>query len=151
MVSAESKPTSGSSNSGKLVIIGIVFVALWAAGISWYFRYQATHRAVKLWGPEASVLIRDAPVVILGNGGNTQGATHTGVQANIPATGIDVSRARGLTYLRNALLEDHNYDWTTGAKTPSDSPLSWWLKFKDPQSGKDAVVILSDDFRVAFY
>ena len=46
--------------SGKLVIIGIVGVALAGAGAGWWFRYNATHRAAEFWGPQAVRLIRDA-------------------------------------------------------------------------------------------
>jgi hypothetical protein len=47
-------------NSGKLLIFGILTVAVLLAGASWWFRYIATHRAARFWGPEAVRLIRDA-------------------------------------------------------------------------------------------
>jgi hypothetical protein len=51
--------------SGKLVIIGILAVAVASAAASWWFRYAATHRAAQYWGPETARLIRDAPTVEL--------------------------------------------------------------------------------------
>src|SRR4051794_4880249 len=58
-------PSSVSTISGKLLIIGILVLALVAAAASWWFRHNATHRAAKFWGPEAAILIRDAPNVEL--------------------------------------------------------------------------------------
>ena len=52
-------------NSGKLLIVAIFLVAFAAAGASWWFRYSATHRTVEFWGPQAAVLLRDAPHVVL--------------------------------------------------------------------------------------
>src|SRR5215212_5624550 len=103
MDSAESKQASGSGISGKLVIIGILFVAFWAAGISWYFRYQATHRAVKFWGPEAATIIRDAPVVFIDRSGKLDYPTSVANDGDARRANIDVSHARGLTHFRNAL------------------------------------------------
>src|SRR5215212_1559074 len=58
-------PSAGSTASGKLVIIGILTIALTGAAVSWFFRYNATHRAATFWGGETATLIRDAPQVIL--------------------------------------------------------------------------------------
>jgi hypothetical protein len=150
MDSAESKASSASAISGKLVIVGIVTVALWAAATSWYFRYNATHHAVKFWGPEAATMIRDAPIVKINRGGNLDGSPAAALKADVAATNIDVSHAHGLTHLRNALLEDHNFDWTTVDKVPEHIGLVyWWLLFEDPKTGKLTTVWLSDDFRIA--
>src|SRR5438270_10988443 len=90
--------------SGKLVIIGVVTVSLIGAVASWLFRYNATHRAAKFWGPEAAVLIRDAPHVTV---------KRRPLTGNFFANEVDVSHARGLVHLRNALLEDQDFDWYT--------------------------------------
>src|SRR6476620_547332 len=111
MDSAESKSPSGSAISGKLVIVVIVTVAFCAAAISWYFRYNATHRVAEFWGPDTVRLIRDAPTVEAVNlstpitipRGDTAGV---GGFIDTSAT-RDVSTAHGLVHLRNALLEDH--------------------------------------------
>jgi hypothetical protein len=87
-------------NSGKILIIGIVAAAAALAGGGWWFRYSATHRAAEFWGPRAVRLIRDAPRV-----------TFVDLDADEPAHRRDVSSARGLTHLRNALLEDRSFDW----------------------------------------
>ena len=54
----ESQPPRTRVVSGKLIILGILAVALLAAGISWVFRYNATHHAAGFWGSKAARLIR---------------------------------------------------------------------------------------------
>src|SRR3989304_2712639 len=71
-------------------------------GSSWWFRYSATHRAAQFWGPQAAELIRDAPHVTL----RSAAAAADGQDAADAAVPRDVSHAKGLTHLRNALLED---------------------------------------------
>ena len=48
---------------GKLLILVILGVALVMAGFSWWFRYNATHRAANFWGHVVAHAIRDAPQV----------------------------------------------------------------------------------------
>jgi hypothetical protein len=136
MESAEGKRSSSSSISGKLVIIGIVVVALWAAGISWWFRYNATHRAAKLWGADSAVLVRDAPEVTL----HVMPYDPSDPQTSSRKSDIDVSQARGLTYLRNALLEDHNFTWPNSNSERLNAndfhDWKWILEFRDPKNDK---------------
>jgi hypothetical protein len=140
MDSAESKTPSASGTSGKLVIIGIVTIAIWAAAISWYFRYNATHRAAKFWGPETAVLIRDAPQVTLFK-------QLPAVQGNADHSTIDISSAGGLLHLRNALLEDHSFIWTTPEDPPNPAAdiRYWWLQFNNTKTGKTAMIWLTKD------
>ncbi len=99
---------AASHISGKLVILGILAVAITGAAVSWYFRYNATHRAAKFWGPAAAALIRDAPEVTLLQKPFASVAALAGdpaaVQASIDKSAINISHAHGLVHLRNALL-----------------------------------------------
>ena len=147
MDSVESKPPSGTGISGKLVIIGIVFVAFWAAAISWYFRYNATHRAAKFWGPETFTLIRDATQVTLYLNPFASVAAlaknPAAVQSSFDKSGTDISHAPGLLHLRNALLEDQNFVWPGEDEHWPNAPVDiqhWRLEFRDPQSGKVAAM-----------
>lgn len=149
MEEAESKRPSAPAISGKLVIVGIVVVALCAAAISWWFRYNATHRAGKFWGPEAATIIRDAPSVNIYHAGNFGAPDEAAIKKKVTATELDISNAHGLTHLRNALLEDHNFDWTSAEKDPFQASEHWGLMFADPEAGKATTVWLSDDFRYA--
>jgi hypothetical protein len=137
--------------SGGLVMIGILVVAVAAAATSWWFRYNATHRAAKFWGPEAAKLIRDATQVTVHYSPFI--SNETSMRAN-GASKIDVSHAHGLTHLRNALLEDQSFDWTT-ADNPMLLPpekadtVYWFISFHDLGTGKDVTIWLTDDFRRA--
>src|SRR5688572_29599931 len=81
--------------SGKLVIVAILAFALAAAGASWWFRYNATHRAAKFWGPDDARRIRDAPFVEL---------YYINDDPDALSTIREISKAPGLTHLRHALL-----------------------------------------------
>jgi hypothetical protein len=137
--------------SGKLVILGILGVALAAAGTSWWFRYSATRRAAAYWGPYVTTLIRDAPTVRLIRlepTAETKALTlhfqlWSGTQ--VKATEYyDVSAAPGMTHLRTALLEDHNYVWPPRV---SDHSLNWgWmLQFSnEPRVGNIFLLFTND-------
>ena len=117
--------------SGKLVIIGILAVALAAAGASWWFRYNATRRTADFWGSEDARLIRDAPSVLL--------YTSEGPDQ-------EISSARGLLHLRAALLEDRSFRWP--ARAVSDD-VDWehGLIFRDESASRGLPIFFSSDFR----
>lgn len=124
-------------NSGKLVIIGILVVALVSAATSWWFRYKATHQAAEFWGPAAARLIRDAPHVSLER-----------LVVSMAPISRDISAAPGITHLRNALLEDRSFKW--GQKLEAAPKRGGWkLTFSDPASGEQLPIILTTDCRGA--
>ena len=106
-------------------------MAILLAGASWWFRYSATNQAARYWGPEGSQLIRDAQNVFL--------------QPSPPETGplVDISQARGITHLRNALLEDRSFNWAS--KTIGEAELEWVLIFRDSETGKFMHIGIADD------
>jgi hypothetical protein len=136
--------TPNNGNSGKLLILTILALALGAAGLSWWFRYSSTHRTVEFWGPTAARLIRDAPRVTLRSYDPAVGAEPKS-DAPLP---LDISNAHGLTHLRNALLEDHSYDWT--GTPPADANFQSSLVFEETAGAEPRIVILlSPDFNYA--
>ncbi len=143
MAATDRNESSNSSISGKLVIISILLVALLGAGISWYFRYSATHRAARFWNTGSAVLIRDAPQVTL----------HRMPATDEAKSSIDISQGRGLMHLRNALLEDHNFVWPEldQAEIAVNEPLDWkWiLEFRDPTSNKVVAIQFTKDCTLA--
>jgi len=133
---------AGDDGTGKFVIIGILGLAIVAASGSWLFRYGATHRTARFWGPETVRLIRDAPKVTFDLTDTPPvPLKHRGEGA------IDVSRAHGLAHLRNALLEDRNFEWPKqeGDWPRQKNPMYWWLEFEDPAAGKSVVIWFSQD------
>jgi hypothetical protein len=145
------RPSSSAAASGKLLIIGILMLAFAGAATSWWFRYNATHRAAEFWGPETAQLIRDAPVVELINPSNPIAlppGDSAGVGGFIDSSDTrDVSAARGLVHLRNALLEDHNFDWPA---RPLAADIQWkhGLMFRDKGPSRAAILLFSSDFKL---
>ena len=143
-------------NSGKLVILGILTVALIMAGASWWYRYAATHKAVQFWGPDSAELIRDAPrVLLLQNppADISDLAQEDPIRAGFDESATDVSHAPGLLHLRNALLEDRSFDWPKSSD-PVTQPVSdighWQLVFHDPRTNQNSALIrFSKDCRQA--
>lgn len=122
--------------SGKLVIIGILTVALVAAATSWWFRYYSTHQAAVFWGSQAARLIRDAPLVeLLKLAPSTSvGPTNRDVEIRGETYRIshqvDVSSAHGMAHLRNALLEDRSFDAFNVIFESTPHYWRWALKFR---------------------
>jgi len=139
--------------SGKLVIVGILLVAFTAAGTSWWFRYNATHRTAEYWGPKATRLIRDAPVVQFWQ--HEPPADLEMVRMAListdavvdPTTIRDVASAPGLIHLRNALLDDRSYHWPIAAPS-NGSRWKWVISFRDDRAREGVIVILSDDCKL---
>jgi hypothetical protein len=131
-------------NSGKLLILGIVALAVLLAGASWWFRYNATHRAAQFWGPQGARLVRDATSVYL----IKLPASESFGSIRNTASGYDISKVRGLTHLRNALLEDRSFDWTSASgnpKTNCDFIGKWELEFRDADSAEPFTIRLTAD------
>jgi hypothetical protein len=141
--------------SGKFVIIGIVTVALVAAATSLWVRYNTTHRAAKFWGSQAARLIRDAPKVTLfrmPSADTIRLAKDNAARACFDHSAYDISQARGLVHLRNALLDDRSFIWPSPAEkwpTFTVDGAYWLLSFYDPKSGQSAIVMFSQDCRQA--
>ena len=163
---AEPAQSSAAGVSGKWVIIGILAVALTAAGGSWWFRYSATHKAAVFWEPRAAGLIRDASFVELIELRPAAGAERTNPPAShfafggdskyVPAKRRVVSAARGLVHLRNALLEDRSFVWDNTDVLPWHETVEWrWLLvFADKKGGtlitfsKDCHFVMTESHKV---
>jgi hypothetical protein len=132
-------------SSGKLVIVGILTIALASAAASWWFRYSATHRAAEFWGPEVSHLIRDAPIVRLCRLKSAENEIHASAARIERGTAhcADVRQAKGLTHLRNALLEDRSFHWSKRAD--ADKTWRWALVFRDDERRLECILLFSDD------
>jgi hypothetical protein len=139
------------NSSGKIVIIGILTVALASAATSWWFRYAATHRAAEFLGPSSARLIRDAPQALLCEISPPVASTFLANLDNEPddfldlATRRDISGARGLTHLRHALLEDRSYRWPMSPAQP-DVRWQWAMLFSDAAESEEVVLFFTSDW-----
>jgi hypothetical protein len=135
------------NNSGKLVIVGIVTVALASAATSWWFRYAATHKAVRFWGSDTAELIRDARHVLLLRNPSAEDshlAELNPARARFYESVVTVSNAPGLLHLRNALLEDKSFSWPKSSDSPPPPAQDagyWQLVFFDSRMNKNAALI----------
>ena len=127
------------SNTGKLVVLGIFFVAFGAAAFSMLYRFQATRRILQFWGAENVALVMGSPVVEAFRFGSEG-------QEQAVAEQVDISETRGLVHMRQALLEDRSFGWDEPARR--DEPVwSYGLRFRD---GASSVMLeFSSDFRWA--
>jgi hypothetical protein len=145
-------------SSGKLVILGILGVAVASAAVSWWFRYSATHWAAQFWGPETVRLIRDAPLVqfielrrATASDGHDPMHDKFGFGGNQHFQVVsrrDISHAPGLLHLRNALLEDRSYAEAANYDLRSID-WRWGLSFVGPGTGPQRTIWFSDDCRLA--
>jgi hypothetical protein len=144
---------SFASSNGVLVAAGLLLVGAAAAGVAWWNNLAQTRQALDFWGPEAAVLIRDAPQVTAleidfrrsadaGSGGLVHPATGTPAEIHQER---DISRARGLVHLRHALLDDRSFDWSAAPREPGE--LRYALSFE--RDGRRLVVYFSEDFTLA--
>jgi hypothetical protein len=134
--------TPTTEKSGKPLIIGIVLLGLVAAAAAWWFRLSTTHKAVEFWGAQSAMLIRDAPQVTLRS--DTPSTDEEGTaEADVAR---DISKANGLLHLRNAMIEDSSYDWTSQEKADTNWAKS--LVFERSEGAEPRVVVLfSPDFK----
>jgi hypothetical protein len=135
-------------NSASWLVAGLVAAGLLGAGASWWFRYEATHRAARFWGPETARSIRDASsvelLILQPALGEESGDLTVGPVKLRVFSSRDISAAPGLTHLRNALLEDRSYEWP--ARTiPAEAQWTFGLRFRDG-SGPPQYALFSSDF-----
>jgi hypothetical protein len=139
----ELQPPRTRAVSGKLIILSILALALLAAGTSWVFRYNATHQAAEFWGPNAARLIRDGPKVEFVERSD---GVNPDYLFDVPVVRRDISSARGLTHLRNALLEDRSFDWSPRERVLPYDWRHWGLRFRDSELTGSLVIWFSEDF-----
>ena len=140
-------------NRGKLVIVAILAVALFAAGFSAWYHYRGGHRTLDFWGTTSAVLIAEAPhveLLSLGEAGPIEeDAAETDSQAAGEAqasralefgdqswkvlSSKDGGQARGMANVRRALVLDTTFDWNT---PPDDDEPEWQyaLGFNDKRN-----------------
>ncbi len=141
-------------NRGKLVIVGILTVALAASLFSVYYHYRAQHHALDLWGNTSAQLIAESPeveVVLLGDetdpeaasadDSETRRAIESGDRAWKIASSKDARQARGMNNVRRALVTDTTFDWDEKPAADGDPHWTHALVFND---GRNWATVLFD-------
>jgi hypothetical protein len=128
-------------NRGKMVIVGIVLVALAAASFSAWYHYQGQQRAQQFWGTTSAVLIAGAPEVELMRLGEAH-ETNPDESDSEPSADAesapralefgdlawkidemkDAAAAKGINNVRRALVQDTTFDW----RRPADESEPHW-------------------------
>jgi hypothetical protein len=135
-------------NSGKIVIVTIVAVALGAAAFAAWYQYRGQKNALGFWGTTSAVLIAEAPQISifeLGEAGpseqdqdESEPAEAEGAESAHPKSLEYADRAwkvlsakagheaPGIKNIRRALVQDTTFDWKSDGKTsPSDVEPEW--------------------------
>ena len=107
------------THAGRWTIVVMILAAAVAAALGWWYQRAAMRRTMALWGPETALVIaRASRVEALRLGPGGLGADRPAAEtidlggARIPVIERrDIGRSRGLSHLRQALLDDRSFDW----------------------------------------
>jgi hypothetical protein len=107
---------------GQLAILGMVGIALLAAGFGLWWRHVQTRQALEFWGPAAAALIAKADKVeamlvepLAGPGGESTGRYQEFLRVDSQEYGIlaakEVTSAPGFLNARHALTLGKSFNW----------------------------------------
>ncbi len=141
-------------NQGKIVVAVAVVLGICAGLAGYWWNYRIGHRALAFWGQENARLIRLAPKVeylelelkqddLIIVPGSLRPLEVTSSYA-ITKT-VDISQARGLIHLRNAILSDDQYNWDFVYEFIGDKLIA--LRFTD-QLGKKVTIYFNTEPRI---
>ena len=136
-------------SSGQAAVIGMLALAVLAAGFAWLWNFNRGRISLDFYGPQAARLIRTSPqveILIVGGPESADGAQSTsdfiamhGRQQPVFRR-IDISRAPGLLNARTSLLDDASY--ATESSDVSAQSFSELVRFSD---GKSEVLLAITD------
>jgi len=130
--------------SGKLVIIGIFGTALAGGVATLWFQFDARRRSREFWGTDTAVLISRAQKVELLRLSKAEKAGEDTERLMIDGDAYeiserkDISEARGLVHVRDALLRDAGFAWE---KARGDCQPNWIYAFRFKQDDKAEDVV----------
>ena len=136
-------------NSGKLVLVGMITLAVVLATIAVWHRRESTRRPLELWGAEAAGLIAGssrAELLVLSGVAGAEGdyVEHKGSKIAVQQR-YDLKQVRGLVHLRAALVEDASFHW--GEQSECQPVWQYGLQFIE--GDRQAIVLLDLDCGVA--
>lgn len=151
---------------GKYVILGVLFLAVAAAVVSWIYYARLQRRPIELWGSRAAELMLRAPLArayrlapdrsSAGTSAAEAGsADRQGADADIAQPGHvvtiggetllasderDVSHAPGFSHIRQSLIHDRSFAWD--AEPVKGSP-RWEYAIEFDDQGDTAMVVFA--------
>lgn len=132
--------------SGNKLVVVLCLLALSAGVVGWSYRYQAAHRTAEFWGPSAGQLIQGPSKAyffsVLGVLPDAAGVSDSRVLKFDARS--DISGARGLSHLRNALSLDRNFLWN---KATPIGAVDWAVGLRFSRAEKAVTMVFSRDFR----
>ena len=136
--------TKQMQQSGKLLIVGILGVALAAAGFAWWFQFSRGQRALAYWGGETASIIRHgdaAELFLIATSGNGESLEVDG-QNYVMLREISLDAAPGFVHARHALIDDASYRWDD---PPPDAIVWTHAVAFDNQQGQVVWTVISLD------
>ncbi|MCA9198251.1 MAG: hypothetical protein KDA87_11965, partial [Planctomycetales bacterium] len=107
------------ANQGRMVVIGMVVVALAAAIFAWTFRLSQGQQILTFWGADAASAIRlgsEVKLLQLEAGQiDSSNALVRSLNGMDWTAAIDISKTSGLVHARQALITDASYAWSSEA------------------------------------
>jgi hypothetical protein len=133
--------------SGTKVVLGIFGLAIVAAALSWWYRFETAHESTKFWGPHFALLIVEPSEVtafaLKKANDETEGSFPILSDRYLRTDTRKLSDARGMIHLRHSIVNDGNYLWD---KPVAADEWRYGLQFED--DGRSATVLFNDDFTV---
>lgn len=136
-------------HSGSKLVLGLIWLALAAGLLSWWYRYEAAHRSTTFWGPHLAELIA-RPSAVMAFGLEKTSPTESSDESFLildepysPTDRRNITKAAGMVHLRNAILSDGNYRWDREVTTDD---WRWCMQFEG--NGRKATILFNADFTV---
>lgn len=130
--------------SGSKVVLGIFGLAIVAATLSWWYRFETAHESTKFWGPHFALLIVEPSDVTAFRLVKSDEGSYPILEEKYTRTDTkSLTDAPGMTHLRTSIAHDRNYLWE---KTVQADEWKYGLQFE--ADGRSATVLLNDDFTV---
>lgn len=108
-------------NAGRIIIVGMIAFGCTIGGLSVWMHHEMSRRVLSWWSADAVQLIQTAPRVDAVRlaplpANSDEAADHVtigGQKYAVVKQIADLEGADGMSHLRDALLVDGNYDWTS--------------------------------------
>jgi hypothetical protein len=133
--------------SGSKVVLGIFGLAILAAALSWWYRFETAHESTKFWGPHFALLIVEPSEVTAFTlkkvDDETDGSFPILSDKYLRTDTTKLTDARGMIHLRHSIVNDGNYLW--------DKPVEageWRYGLQFEGDDRSATVLFNEDFTV---